>query len=43
MDLEQPANNDFLLVRQFSVTGAFYTWRTDLVGFVNGLGWWSSS
>lgn len=30
-------NNDFLLVSQFSVTGALYTCRPDLVGFVNGL------
>ena len=29
--------NDFLLVSQFSVTGALYTCRADLVGFVNGL------
>ena len=34
---EHPANNDFLLVSQFSVTGALYTCRPDLVGFVNGL------
>jgi type I restriction enzyme, R subunit len=34
---EQPENNDFLLVNQFSVTGALYTCRPDLVGFVNGL------
>jgi type I restriction enzyme R subunit len=27
----------FLLVSQFSVTGALYTCRPDLVGFVNGL------
>jgi type I restriction enzyme R subunit len=37
VDWEQPANNDFLLVSQFSVTGALYTCRPDLVGFVNGL------
>ncbi len=37
MDWEQPANNDFLLVSQFSVTGALYTCRPDLAGFVNGL------
>ena len=37
MDWEQPLNNDFLLVSQFSVTGALYTCRPDLVGFVNGL------
>jgi type I restriction enzyme, R subunit len=37
IDWEQPASNDFLLVSQFSVTGALYTCRPDLVGFVNGL------
>ena len=37
VDWEAPANNDFLLVSQFSVTGALYTCRPDLVGFVNGL------
>ncbi|MCX6902651.1 MAG: type I restriction endonuclease [Verrucomicrobia bacterium] len=37
VDWEQPANNDFLLVSQFSVTGALYTGRLDVVGFVNGL------
>jgi type I restriction enzyme R subunit len=37
IDSEQPANNDFLLVSQFSVTGALYTCRPDSVGFVNGL------
>ena len=37
VDWEHPANNDFLLVSQFSVTGALYTCRLDLVGFVNGL------
>ncbi len=37
IDWEQPENNDFLLVSQFSVTGALYTCRPDLVGFVNGL------
>ena len=31
------ANNDFLLVSQFSITGALYTCRPDLVGFINGL------
>jgi type I site-specific restriction-modification system R (restriction) subunit len=46
IDWEHPANNDFLLVNQFSVTGALYTCRPDLVGFVNPdsrRGWWSSS
>ena len=37
IDWENPVNNDFLLVSQFSVTGALYTCRPDLVGFVNGL------
>ncbi len=37
VDWEQPASNDFLLVSQLSVTGALYTCRPDLVGFVNGL------
>jgi len=37
IDWEQPENNDFVLVSQFSVTGALYTCRPDLVGFVNGL------
>ena len=37
IDWEHPANNDFLLVSQFSVTGSLYTCRPDLVGFVNGL------
>jgi len=39
VDWQTPANNDFLLVSQFSVTGALYTCRPDLVGFVNGLPW----
>ena len=39
VDWEQPENNDFLLVSQFSVTGTLYTCRPDLVGFVNGLPW----
>ena len=37
VDWEHPESNDFLLVSQFSVTGALYTCRPDLVGFVNGL------
>jgi type I restriction enzyme R subunit len=37
IDWASPENNDFLLVSQFSVTGAMYTCRPDLVGFVNGL------
>jgi type I restriction enzyme R subunit len=39
VDWEHPEDNDFLLVSQFSVTGALYTCRPDLVGFVNGLPW----
>ena len=39
VDWEHPENNDLLLVSQFSVTGALYTCRPDLVGFVNGLPW----
>ncbi len=37
IDWGNPANNDFLLVQQFWVTGDIYTRRADLVGFVNGL------
>jgi type I restriction enzyme R subunit len=37
LDWENPGSNDFLLVSQLSVTGALYTCRPDLVGFVNGL------
>jgi type I restriction enzyme R subunit len=34
---EDPDQNQFLLVNQFSVVGSLYTCRPDLVGFVNGL------
>ncbi len=37
IDWKTPANNDFLLVSQFWVTGEMYTRRADLVGFVNGV------
>jgi type I restriction enzyme, R subunit len=37
IDWQNSAANNFLLVSQFSVTGALYTCRLDLVGFVNGL------
>ena len=37
IDWQNPEANDFLLVSQFSVTGALYTCRPDLVGFINGL------
>ena len=39
IDWDKPAENDFLLVSQFSVVGQLYTCRPDLVGFVNGLPW----
>jgi type I restriction enzyme R subunit len=37
IDWQDPEANDFLLVSQFSVTGALYTCRPDLVAFINGL------
>ena len=37
VDWDDPTNNDFLLARQFWVSGEVYTKRADLVGFVNGL------
>ena len=37
IDWKTPANNDFLLVNQFWVTGEMYTRRADLLGFVNGI------
>ena len=38
IDWQQPlVGNDFLLVSQMTVTGALYTVRPDLIGFVNGL------
>jgi type I restriction enzyme R subunit len=37
IDWQTVANNDFLVVNQFSITGSLYTCRPDLVGFVNGL------
>ena len=37
IDWNDPADNDFLMVQQFWVTGDIYTRRADLVGFVNGL------
>ena len=39
VDWDTPAHNDFLLVSQFTVKGALYTCRPDLVGFINGLPW----
>jgi type I restriction enzyme R subunit len=37
VDWNEPANNDFLLVRQLWVTGELHKRRPDMVGFVNGL------
>jgi type I restriction enzyme R subunit len=37
IDWENPQSNDFLLVRQMTITGDLYTCRPDLIGFVNGL------
>ena len=37
IDWNDPADNDFLIVQQFWVTGDIYTRRADLIGFVNGL------
>ncbi len=37
IDFQNPAKNDFLVVNQFTVTGAKKPRRPDLVAFVNGL------
>lgn len=37
IDWQHAAANDFLLASQLSLTGALYTRRPDLVGFVNGV------
>ncbi len=37
VDWENPAENDFLAVRQISFNGPLYTCRPDIVGFINGL------
>ncbi len=36
-DFDNPANNDFLAVRQFEVVGELYNRRPDVIGFVNGI------
>ena len=36
-DFDEPANNDFLCVRELWIRGDLYRRRADLVGFVNGL------
>lgn len=37
IDFTQPSNNDFLVVSQFTITGAKQPRRPDLIAFVNGL------
>ena len=37
IDWQHPRENDFVLVSQMTITGALYTCRPDLIGFVNGL------
>ncbi len=37
IDWNNPSNNDFLLISQFSITGEMYTCISDLTGFVNGI------
>ena len=37
VDWHNPGANDLLLVSQMTITGALYTCRPDLIGFVNGL------
>ncbi len=37
IDWENPANNDFLAVRQLKITGQHYNCIPDLIGYVNGL------
>lgn len=36
-DLNEPANNDFLCVRELWVRGDLYRRRADIIGFINGL------
>ncbi|WOX04715.1 type I restriction endonuclease subunit R [Microbulbifer pacificus] len=37
VDWHAPHNNEFFLASQFWIKGEYYTRRTDLVGFVNGI------
>lgn len=37
IDFEQPSNNDFLVVNQFTITGNKQPRRPDIIAFVNGL------
>jgi type I restriction enzyme R subunit len=36
-DFQEPANNDFLAVRELWIQGPLYRRRADIIGFVNGL------
>ena len=37
LDFNKPDNNEFLLIRQFKISGEHYNCRADLILFVNGL------
>ncbi len=37
IDFQNPANNDFLVVNQFTITGTKRPRRSDLIAFINGL------
>ena len=37
LDFKNPDNNEFLLIRQFKISGEHYNCRADLILFVNGL------
>lgn len=37
IDWKEPENNDFLITRQFKISGEMYNCRADMVLFVNGL------
>ena len=37
LDFNKPDNNEFLLIRQFKISGEHYNCRSDLILFVNGL------
>ena len=37
IDFQEPNNNEYLLIRQFKISGERYNCRADLILFVNGL------
>lgn len=37
IDFQEPGNNEYLLIRQFKISGERYNCRADLILFVNGL------